>query len=63
MQMSLFDCDTECGASFDLEELFEAYYRCRAKKRNTLNAIAFEVDLETNLVQLQPRAKRRICDR
>ncbi len=52
VQMSLFDGDTACGASFDLAELFEAYYRCRAKKRNTLNAIAFEVDLETNLVQL-----------
>ena len=36
----------------ELEEVFEAYFNCRSNKRNTANAIAFEVDYEHNLVQL-----------
>ena len=36
-----------------LEELFEAYFDCRRNKRNSINAIAFEVDYETNLIKLQ----------
>lgn len=35
-----------------LHHLFDAYYNCRANKRNTINAIAFEVNYEHNLVQL-----------
>jgi RNA-directed DNA polymerase len=36
----------------ELHHLFDAYYNCRANKRNTINAIAFEVNYEHNLVQL-----------
>lgn len=35
-----------------IEEIFDAYFSCRKQKRNTLNQLAFEVDLEDNLVQL-----------
>lgn len=35
-----------------LEVFFEAYYACRKNKRNTLNALAFEVDYTDNLIQL-----------
>lgn len=34
-------------------ELFQAYYECRKNKRNTANAIAFEINYESNLFQLQ----------
>jgi len=37
---------------FELSELFEAYYSCRVNKRGTRNALAFEIDSETNLVTL-----------
>jgi retron-type reverse transcriptase len=36
-----------------LEDLFEAYFSCRRNKRNTANATAFEVDFESQLVQLR----------
>ena len=36
----------------DVEELFQAYYDCRKRKRNTHNALAFEVRLERNLMDL-----------
>jgi RNA-directed DNA polymerase len=49
MQLGLFDTNT---AKITLEEVFEAYYNCRSNKRNTANAIAFEVDYEHKLVQL-----------
>lgn len=49
-QLSLLDQGQRAG--FELDEVFEAYYRCRANKRRTANALAFELDLETNLVQL-----------
>jgi len=35
-----------------IEELFLAYYSCRKNKRNTINALAFEVDYENNLLTL-----------
>ena len=37
---------------FSLEEVFDAYFDCRRHKRNTINQLAFEADLETNLVSL-----------
>ena len=37
---------------FSLENLYRAYRRCRRHKRNTLNALRFEQDLEENLVAL-----------
>lgn len=39
-------------ADFSFEELVVAYFDCRRNKRNTASAIAFEQDLERNLVQL-----------
>ena len=42
-----------------LEDMIEAYYDCRRKKRNTASAVAFEVDYEVKLLGLV----RRINDR
>jgi len=36
----------------DIEELFQAYYDCRSNKRNTANAIAFEMSYESKLFHL-----------
>jgi retron-type reverse transcriptase len=36
-----------------LENLHRQYLKCRRNKRNTLNALRFEYDLEANLVRLQ----------
>jgi len=36
-----------------LEDLFKAYYSCRKNKRNTINALAFELNLEEELIQLK----------
>ncbi len=36
-----------------LVELLEAYYCCRRNKRNTINALAFEVDYESELLALR----------
>jgi len=52
LQLSLFDIPQKENSKIELEEVFEAYYNCRSNKRNTANAIAFEVDYEHNLVQL-----------
>jgi hypothetical protein len=35
-----------------LEELLRAYYDCRKNKRNTINALKFEIDLEKNILNL-----------
>jgi retron-type reverse transcriptase len=39
-------------ADFSFEELVAAYFDCRRTKRNSLSALAFEQDLERNLIQL-----------
>ena len=60
MQLSLFDIpkekkqeiEHEESCCIELSEIFEAYFSCRFNKRNTANAIAFEVDYENNLVKL-----------
>lgn len=36
-----------------LVDLFNAYYSCRKNKRNTINALAFELNLEEELIQLK----------
>ena len=36
----------------DTEELFQAYYDCRSNKRNTANALAFEMNYESKLLNL-----------
>ncbi|HAT7072804.1 TPA: hypothetical protein JAN90_08535 [Legionella pneumophila] len=41
----------EQGAS--LESLFQAYFDCRKNKRNTMNALRFEVDYEGNLAAIR----------
>ena len=46
MQLDIYD------KGIELEEIFEAYYSCRKNKRNTMNALAFEVDYEKKLVEL-----------
>lgn len=40
------------SAKLTLEALFTAYFDCRRHKRNTLNQLKFEADLEPNLMQL-----------
>jgi len=54
MQLSLF-CISETidlKEGFTLEEVFDAYFSCRSNKRNTINALAFELDYESKLIQL-----------
>jgi|SaaInl8_135m_RNA_FD_contig_31_1805068_length_614_multi_8_in_0_out_0_2 hypothetical protein len=38
---------------FTYRALYKAYLRCRAHKRNTLNALAFEENLIENLCYLE----------
>ena len=51
-QLTLFDLLLDLKPTLELAELFEAYQACRSNKRNTRNALAFEVDYETNLLNL-----------
>lgn len=58
-QLELFPSDSvqsrsiaEHSEPITLSALFEAYESCRRNKRNTANALAFEVDYEQNLVEL-----------
>ena len=51
MQLLLFP-EEDMNGCILLEELFEAYITCRKLKRNTANALAFEVDYEKNLIEL-----------
>jgi hypothetical protein len=50
MQLSIFENTVK--PQIELWELFEAYFSCRKNKRNTANALAFEVDYESKLVKL-----------
>lgn len=45
---------------FTFENLYRAYLDCRKRKRNTINAIRFEADLENNLLGLLSELKQRI---
>lgn len=49
MQLDLFEEDNNKKL---LQDLFLAYYDTRKNKRNTLNALKFEIDYEKNLFQL-----------
>ena len=49
MQLDLFP---EIDRSQLTEEMFEAYFECRKNKRNTLNALRFEKNLEKNVFEL-----------
>lgn len=46
------DYPAPAPASFSFGELAQAYFDCRQSKRNTPSAIAFEIHLERNLIQL-----------
>ena len=39
-------------AELTIEAIFDAYFDCRKAKRNSINQLRFEADLEKNLVQL-----------
>ena len=54
MQYSLFDSSLTdiITLNVSLPDLFEAYERCRKNKRNTINALDFELDYEKNLFML-----------
>lgn len=43
----------------DLEELFEAYAECRQNKRQTMNALKFELDYEQELITLWQEINER----
>lgn len=42
-----------------LYELFQAYYDARKNKRNTINALSFEIDYERKLFELYEEIKKR----
>ena len=42
---------------FSLDNMYRQYLHCRRNKRNTLNALKFEYNLEENLVRLQEELK------
>lgn len=50
MQLTLFE--TKPKPQIELAELFAAYYACRKNKRKTVNALAYELDFESKLIQL-----------
>jgi hypothetical protein len=49
-QLSLLD--SVPTPAIELADVFEAYFNCRKHKRNTRNALAFEVDYEIRLLEL-----------
>jgi len=48
MQLELF----EDLSKIPLEDIFAAYYECRKNKRNRAGALQFEIELESNLLEL-----------
>ncbi|MEA3315589.1 MAG: hypothetical protein U9Q30_07040 [Campylobacterota bacterium] len=38
---------------FKFQEIYNAYIKCRKNKRNTINALSFEIDLLQNLGNLK----------
>ena len=45
-------CNKDGREDFSLEEVLKAYLSCRKNKRNTINQIKFEINLEENLYSL-----------
>ena len=43
----------------ELEEVIEAYFDCRHNKRNTMNALRFEIDYETECIRLWEEIEAR----
>ena len=65
--MSAPSADSTVGP-YPFSELVQAYYDCRRTKRNSASALAFEIDLERNLIELHDdliagtyRPGRSIC--
>lgn len=52
MQLELFPYFGLEDCCIKADELFQAYFDCRSNKRRTANAMAFEVDYESKLIQL-----------
>lgn len=52
MQLELFPYYGLEDCCIKADELFQAYFDCRSNKRQTANAMAFEVDYESKLIQL-----------
>jgi hypothetical protein len=51
--MKMFTGETiKSWNSFSFEDLYKAYYDCRKHKRNTMNALKFEKNLEENMLTL-----------
>jgi len=44
---------------FTLEKIYQAYLDCRIRKKNTANALRFEMDREENLIELLKELKSR----
>ena len=44
---------------FSFENIYSAYIKCRRRKRNTANALKFELNLEENLIDLQEQLVNR----
>jgi len=52
LQLELFPYYGLEDCCIKADELFQAYFDCRSNKRRTANAMAFEVDYESKLIQL-----------
>ncbi|MBW6519980.1 MAG: hypothetical protein K0A99_03075 [Desulfoarculaceae bacterium] len=64
----VFAAESDQGGLFSFRSLYEAYLACRKRKRNTVNALKFEVDLLENLRTLSEtltdgsyRPSRSVC--
>ncbi len=49
----------DTSALFTLPKLLKAYYACRKNKRNTMNALKFELTVEENLLRLVRQLQNR----
>ena len=56
MQLDLFNNNSNNKLLYDL---FQAYYDARRNKRNTINALAFEIDYEKKLFELSEEITNR----
>ena len=45
-----------------LYDIFQAYYECRKNKRNTINALDFELNYESNLIKLACEINKWVYD-
>lgn len=62
-QLSLFSEQIDSNeiehSLFRLENIYRAYRQCRRRKRNTINALSFEENLEENLLDLREELTHR----